>query len=174
MSEDKELLGKTFDQQVQLAGEKIEGRNISPNLRIPGEVVFEPVLNGVRVTARDERHRMLWGFIASRDMIRQIHCPVAVYERLQRLLSDELRKHNLPADSEGDAMANAEQALSALRETVDSLRASMTVKKVSPATLERARAIARIASDVNRQIRLEASYFKRTKATTEQSDGGDN
>jgi hypothetical protein len=42
-------------------------------------------------------------------------------------------------------------------ETLQRLRGGLEVKRVSDATLERARAIARIASDANRQITLEAS-----------------
>jgi len=53
MSKEPDLFGKTFDQQLQVAGDEIAERDISPNRRIPGEVVFEPVMNGVRVTARD-------------------------------------------------------------------------------------------------------------------------
>jgi hypothetical protein len=75
MSKEPDLFGKTFDQQLQVAGDEIAERDISPNRRIPGEVVFEPVMNGVRVTARDSEHRVLWGFIGSKDMISQIHCP---------------------------------------------------------------------------------------------------
>ena len=61
MSKEPDLFGKTFDQQLQVAGDEIEKKNISPNRRISGEVAFEPVLNGVRVTARDSQHRVLWG-----------------------------------------------------------------------------------------------------------------
>jgi len=66
MSKEPDLFGKTFDQQLQVAGDEIEKKNISPNRRISGEVAFEPVLNGVRVTARDSQHRVLWGFIGSK------------------------------------------------------------------------------------------------------------
>ncbi len=156
---DPELFGKTFDQQLDLAGHTIGDRDIAPNRRIPGEIVFEPLLNGVRVTARDNNHRVLWGFIGSIGMLKLDHCPIAVYETLQGLLSEDLKKHELPAPKKADPMAAAEQAISALRETADKLREAITVKKVSQATIERATAIARVANDANRMILLETSSF---------------
>lgn len=167
MPEEPDLFGKTFDQQLQIAGDDIAGRDISPNRRIPGEIVFEPVFNGVRVTARDAEHRVLWGFIGSKDMISQIHCPVAVYETLQELLGEELDKRGLPKREDGDPMQAAQRAVEALQETIDNLKASITVKKASDATLERAKAIARIANDADRMICLEASSFKGIKGKTE-------
>ena len=167
MAKEPDLFGKTFDQQLRVAGDEIVDKDISPNRRIPGEVVFEPVLNGVRVTARDSEHRVLWGFVGSMDMINQIHCPVAVYETLQELLGEELDKHGTPKQEAGDSMQAAQRAVDALQETLDNLKASITVKKVSDATLERAKVIARIASDADRMICLEASSFKGIKGKTE-------
>ena len=173
MTKDNELFGKTFDQQLQVAGEELEKRDISPNRRILGEVVFEPVLNGIRVTARDDNHRVLWGFIGSKDMLNQIHCPVAVYETLQQLLGEELEKHGLPKQETEDPMHATQRALGALQETLSKLQSTIKVKKVSEATLERARTIARIANDANRMICLEASSFKGIKGKTEQSHATD-
>ena len=167
MSKEPDLFGKTFDQQLQVAGDEIEKKNISPNRRISGEVAFEPVLNGVRVTARDSQHRVLWGFIGSKEMISQIHCPVAVYETLQELLGEELEKHGLPKRETADPMQVAQRALDALQATLDNLKSSITVKKVSDATQERAKAIARIANDADRMICLETSSFKGIKGKTE-------
>jgi hypothetical protein len=163
MSQEPDLFGKTFDQQLQVVGDQIEDRDIKPNRRIPGEVVFEPILNGVRVTARDSRHRVLWGFIGSKDMISQVHCPVAVYETLQELLGEELEKHGLPKQETGDPIQAAQRVVDALQGTLDNLKASIQVQNVSDATLERAKAIARIASDADRMICLEASSFKGNK-----------
>ncbi len=163
MSKGLDLSGKTFDQQVHFTGDEIADRDISPNRRIPSEIVFEPVFNGVRVTARDSQHRLLWGFIASKDMISQIHCPVAVYETLQELIGEELDKRGLPKRKTEDPMQAAQRAVDALQDTLNNLKASITVKKVSDATLERAEAIARIASDVDSMICLEASSFKGNK-----------
>ncbi len=173
MAHEPSLFGKTFDQQLEVAGDTIADRDISPNRRIPGEIVFEPVLNGVRVTARDKDHRVLWGFIGSEGMLRHTHYPVGVYETLRTLLSEELKKHNLPTSEEVDPLQAAKQAMSALRDTIDKLRDAITVKKVSKATMERAKAIVSIANDANRMICLETSSFKGVKGQGEQADAGD-
>ena len=170
MPHDPDLFGKTFDQQLEVAGDTIADRNISPNRRIPGEIVFEPVLNGVCVTARDKDHRALWGFIGSEGMLRHTHYPVGVYATLRTLLSEELKKHGLPTSEEVDPMQAAKQALSGLRDTIDKLRDAITVKKVSKATMERAKVIGRIVNDANRMICLETSSFKGGKGENEEAD----
>ncbi len=58
-------------------------------------------------------------------------------------------------------MQAAKQALSGLRDTIDKLRDAITAKKVSKATMERAKAIGSIANDANRMIYLETSSFNR-------------
>lgn len=163
MSNEHDLAGKTFDQQIDATVGSIAGKDISPNRCIPGEIVFEPMLNGVRVTARDSKHRVLWGFIGSKEMISQHHCPVAVYETLQELLGEELNKRGLPTRDAVAPMQAAIQALNTLQNTLDNLKASIDVKKVSDATLERARTIARISSDADRMISLESSSFQGNK-----------
>ncbi|MCK4658210.1 MAG: hypothetical protein KAV82_01695 [Phycisphaerae bacterium] len=172
MPHDPDLFGKTFDQQLEVAGDTIADRDISPNRRIPGEIVFEPLLNGVRVTARDEDHKVLWGFIGSKGMIKQIHCPIAVYETLQALLSEELEKHGLPTSEEVDPIQAAKQALSGLQDTIDKLGGAITVKNVSKATIERAKAIGRVVNDANRMICLETSSFKGVTGENEQAPVG--
>ena len=96
MADTPNLFDKTYDQQVEIAGENIRTANIRPNRRIPAEVVLEPVLSGIRVTARDEHHHMLWGFVGSTGMMTQIHTPVAVYDTLRAIVSEELAKQRLP------------------------------------------------------------------------------
>jgi len=171
--QEQELFGKTFDQQLQIAGDGIVNRDISPNRRIPGEIVFEPVLNGVRVTARDENHRTLWGFIVSKGMLELMHCPVAIYQTLRDLLSEELKRHSLSTPEHKDAIHDTKSALDALQKTIDNLKESIKVKKVSSATIERATAIARIADDVNKMILLETSSIKGMKTSTKQQNSSD-
>jgi hypothetical protein len=60
MAAQQNLFGKTYDQQLAIAGNAIEEVDISPNRRIAGEIVLEPMGTGVRVTARDDRHRVLF------------------------------------------------------------------------------------------------------------------
>ena len=213
MPKDQALFGKTFDQQIHAAGGNIEARDITPNRRIPaelvfepfgarvqvtaydannhvlfqrddkkteenaapmhikGEVVFEPMGTGVRVTARDEKHKVLWGYVGSKETIKQIHCLVATYDTLQDLVAEELEKCGLLVPDVRDPIDTAREAIDALQETVQRLRGGLDVKKVSDATLERARAIARMATDANRQLTLEASTLKGMKSKTEESAG---
>jgi hypothetical protein len=163
-----DLFGKTFDQQLHIAGDAIADEDISPNRRIPGEVVFEPMGNGVRVTARDDQHRVLWGYVGSKETVSQIHCLVATYDTLQGLIAEELEKRGLfTPDEHEDPVGQAQTAIDRLEATVKWLRASLDVKKVSDATLERAKAISRIASDADRQISLDATSLKGMKSRTE-------
>jgi len=162
-----DLFGKTFDQQLDATEGRIEGRDIAPNRRVPGEIVFEPMGSGVRVTARDAEHRVLWGYVGSKETVRQIHCLVATYDTLQNLIADELQKRDLFVPESAEPMETASRALDSLETTIRWLRDSLDVKKISDATTERARVIAQIISDANRQISLEASALKGMKAKTE-------
>ncbi|NQT92966.1 MAG: hypothetical protein HQ559_09405 [Lentisphaerae bacterium] len=60
MSQEPELFGKTFDQQVMAAGKDILARDITPNRRIPAEIIFEPTGSRVRVTAFDKEGHVLF------------------------------------------------------------------------------------------------------------------
>jgi len=156
----KELENKTFDQQLTLLGSKIGEHDISPNKLIPGEIVLEPTATGVRVTGRDSNHHVLWGFIASKEMIEQRHSSIAVYQRLRDLIYEELKKRVLPIPESGDVIQEAEKALFDLDKEIRSLRSLIDVQKVSPATLTRAQAIRTVALDAVRMIRLVAASFK--------------
>ena len=164
MKKRQDLSGKTFDQQLELIGNEVGNSDLSPNVLIPGEIVLEPMGRGVRVTARDGNHRILWGFTASKDMLNQPHCPVAIYSLLQELLARELKRYDLPYSKDEKTMEDAERAIAALQAGVDSLKASIKVKKVSAQTRERAYAIACIAKDANRTLSLESSYTLGKKA----------
>lgn len=164
MSEqNNELFGKTFDQQVNIAGNEIDKRDISPNRCIKGEIVFEPVFNGVRVTARDEHHKLLWGFIGSRETLNNVHNTMAAYTRLQEYLGEELKKSNLGASSNPDPMSAADTALSKLENAVKELRHTLQVKKISDATLKRANMVTQIANDATSNIAMDVSFFNVNK-----------
>lgn len=171
MADDGELLGKAFDQQLRVAGDGITTRDTSPSRRVPGEIVFEPVETGVRVTARDAQHRVLWGYVGAKETVKQIHCLVAVYDILQDMLAEELEKGGLFRRETVDPIGTAQGALDRLERTLKWLRDSLDVKKVSDATAERAKTIARIASDADRQITLEAGTLKGMKPKSEPSAG---
>jgi hypothetical protein len=167
MPRQSDLFGKTFDQQLNATGGELDGKDIRPNVRVAGEVVFEPLSTGVRVTARDEKHRVMWGFVASQENLGKIHCLVAVYETLYELIARELKKHGLPSkDEEANPIESAKKAITDLRNVLDQLEKSIAVKKVSEATEERARTIRRLLSDANRMIQLELPTGK-TDSTAE-------
>jgi len=172
MAQDQDLFGKTFDQQLGIAGTAIGVRDISPNRRIPGEIVFEPLGTGVRVTARDADHRVLWGYVGAKETVKQIHCLVAVYDSLQNMLAEELQKSGLMTTETEDPIRAAQVALDRIEKTAKWLRDSLDVKKISEATTERARTIARIVADADRQITLEAETLKGMKSKSEQKAGG--
>jgi len=146
--------------------------NATPR-RIKGEVIFEPMGNGVRVTARDESHKVLWGYVGSKETVKQIHCLVATYDTLQDRIAEELEKRGLLVPETNDPRDAAKAAIASLEETIQWLRAGLEVKKTSDATLERARAIARMARDANRQLQLEGGTLKGMKSKTEPEGAGD-
>lgn len=166
-SEDAGLFGKTFDQQLKSTGGKIDGHDISPNRRIAGEIILEPLGSGVRVTARDSDHRVLWGFVASRETVTQVHCEIATYDTLQQLIADTLVMPELLPVIEGDQIIAAGHAVGSLEKLTQQLLASLAVIKVTQATHERARAIARIVRDAERQISIEVGVMKGMKSKTE-------
>ena len=169
---EQDLFGTlTFDQQCKIAGQDITNRDIAPNRRIAAEIVFEPLDLGIRVTARDADHRVLWGYIGTRETVRQVHCEVAVYDTLQELLAGELRNRGLLESGDAkDPIAAASAAIDELEKTAKRLRDSIDVKTITEATKERARMIARIVADGNRQISLEAGMLKGMKAKGEPAD----
>lgn len=132
--------------------------------RIKGEVIFEPMGNGIRVTARDESHKILWGYVGSKETVNQIHCPVATYDTLQDMIAAELEKRGVLQPETTDPLEAAKAAIESLEETIQWLKAGLEVKKTSDATLERARSIARMARDANRQLQLEGGTLKGMKA----------
>lgn len=146
--------------------------NATPR-RIKGEVIFEPMGNGVRVTARDERHKVLWGYVGSKETVKQIHCLVATYDTLQDMIAEELEKRGLLVPESTDPLDAAKAAIASLEETIQWLKAGLEVKKTSDATLERARAIARMTRDANRQLQLEGGTLKGMKSKTEPEGAGD-
>lgn len=169
MESQPNLFGKTFDQQLELVGDKVLSSEIAPNRRIPAEVVLEPLGPRIRVTARDGCHRVLWGFVACKAMLEQHPCPVAIYDTLRDLVGEELAKLGQPAPEHEDPVAEARRAIGRLEDTLKCLRESLEVKKVSEATAERARTIARIAADADRQVTLDARGLKGMKPRGDQS-----
>ena len=90
-------------------------------------------------------------------MLAQVHCPVAIYDTLRETISEELKTQALPTPEDQDPVVSAQAALSDLEKTVKELRESITVKKESEATRQRAQSIKRMANDANRTIKLESA-----------------
>ena len=167
MAKNEELSGKTYDQQLDIVGADIAKVDIAPNRRVAGEIVLEPMGNGVRVTARDGSHKVLWGFVASKGMLDQVHCLVAVYDPLVQLIVEELSKHHLPAPEPGDPIAEAKRSIASLEQIVHWMKTSLQVKQQTRAALARATTIARISSEAYRQISLDAEPLRGMKSKTE-------
>ncbi len=170
MTQQQDLFDMTFDQQLYVTKGRIEGRDISPNRRIPGEIVFEPMATGVRVTARDGDHKVLWGYVGAKETVSQNHCLVAMYDTLQKLVGEELEKRGMFSPEVEDPISAAHKAIDCLEKTVTQLRESLNVKKVSDATLSRAQTIRRMISDADRQLSLEASTLKGMKSKSESAE----
>jgi len=137
---------------------------------VSAELVLEPLTTGVRVTARDAQHRVLGGYVGSKETVRQSHCLVAIYDTLQDLLAEELETGKFSQRERVDVMADAKTALDTREGAVQWRRESLEVKKVRGATAERASSIARIAHDANRQITLEAQTLKGMKSKSAAGD----
>lgn len=145
-----DLFGKTFDQQLLATGGRIQGKDLTPNKIVPGSVVLEPLPTGIRVTARDDAHHVLWGFVASRDMLKETHCPVAVYERLREILNEQFEVLGQPTLDQPDPVKAAEERLDLIGKQCESLRSLLKVKKASEATRNRAVTIASASMDALR------------------------
>ncbi len=79
----------------------------------------------------------------------------------------ELDKRGLLVPETTDPLDAAKATIAILEDTIQWLKAGLEVKKASDATLERARAIARMARDANRQLQLEGGTLKGMKSKTE-------
>jgi len=166
MAKKKPRKQRTFDQHLANAGGSIDNVDIAPNVLVPAEVVLEPVFNGLRVTGRDQEHRLLWGFIATQETLSQKHSSIALGKALKDLLS---RRLNSPAPHPNaeDAMSAAEDAIAELEATLKSLRQSLDVKKVKEATRDRASKIAQLVSDAHQLIELSAAPLRLAKTQPE-------
>lgn len=58
------------------------------------KITLEPVLGGVRVTARNGQNQTLWGFSASKKDLESSYCNVGIHPPLKDLISQELMNNN--------------------------------------------------------------------------------
>lgn len=148
---------RSFDQLLDDNGGSLP-TDQGPHKRLPGSVVLEPLGKGIRVTGRDETHGVLWGFVASKAMLDQPHASIAIYNLLRDHINPFLEKMSLPTARPENVMEAAHASLTDMEHLIGQLRKNITVKKVSPQTLERAEAIHRALSDAARMILQEVSF----------------
>ncbi len=113
---------------------------IAPNIVISARIVFEPMpaQGNVRVTARTDDFRLLWGVTASPSMLARHPAEVAFYEALI-----EKTKQLLPPAVEAaqiDSITLGLQFLQQIRSRLDEIEKSLSPKKVTDKTMKRAAA----------------------------------
>jgi hypothetical protein len=148
---------RTFDQLVDDNGGDMPADH-EPHRRLPGSVVLEPLGKGIRVTGRDEKHGVLWGFVASKGMLDQPHASIAIYNLLRDQLNPFLESMGLPSSRPENVMDAAHAALADMEHLIKQLRDNITVKKASSQTLERAEAIHRAMTDAARMVLQEVTF----------------
>jgi len=148
---------RTFDQLIDENGGSLKPDH-GPHKSLPGSIVLEPLGKGIRVTGRDEKHGVLWGFVASQGMLEQPHASIAIYSLLRDHLNPFLESMGLPASRPVNVIDAAHAALADMEHLIKQLRDNITVKKSSPQTLERAEAIHRAMSDAARMILQEVRF----------------
>lgn len=148
---------RTFDQLMEDNGGELPGDH-GPHKKLPGSVVLEPLGKGIRVTGRDERHGVLWGFVASKGMLDQPHASIAIYNLLRDHINPLLEGMGLPSSRSDNVMDAARAALADMEHLIKQLRENISVKKAGPQTLERAEAIHRAITDATRMVLQEVTF----------------
>jgi hypothetical protein len=148
---------RTFDQLVDDNGGALPADH-GPHRRLPGSVVLEPLGKGIRVTGRDDKHGVLWGFVASKGMLDQPHASIAIYNLLRDHLNPFLESMGLPSSRPENVMDAAHAALADMEHLIKQLRDNITVKKASPQTLERAEAVYRAMTDAARMVLQDVTF----------------
>jgi hypothetical protein len=148
---------RMFDQMLEDNGGKVPA-DISPNRLMAGEVVFEPLGSGIRVSGRTEQHELLWGLVCSKGMLDQPHASIAVYAALRDEVEQALAARGLPIADPVDAVDAALTAISRLEAFLAAARKKITVKKISPETRSRAAVIAKAVGDAHQMVTLEVPF----------------
>lgn len=148
---------RMFDQMIEDDPE-LASKDISPNQRILGEVIFEPLASGVRVTGRNERHEVFWGMVCSKGMLEQPHASIAIYAALRDEVHKALADNGLPTPTKSDPVDSAFQAIERLEQFLAAARKKITVKKISSVTKARATAITKAVNDAHQMATLELPF----------------
>lgn len=146
----------TFDQHLKNNAGQVDHATLSPNQVIPGEIVLEPVMHGIRVTGRTDDHRLLWGFVASEGMLTQTVCPIHVYEKLRELIGADL-----PSSQESswdNPVESAKRAIQELKMELDKIAKNITTRgNEKDAAWHRARIAWQTVRDMKRFLNQEWS-----------------
>ncbi len=148
---------RMFDQMIEDHDGQVPP-DISPNQRFIGEVVFEPLGSGIRVTGRTEQHEVLWGMVCSKGMLEQPHAAVAVYGALREEVEKALSARGLPVSEPTDSVDSALHAIEKMEKFLAAARKKITVKKVSSETKSRAAMISKAVNDAYQMATLELPF----------------
>jgi hypothetical protein len=148
---------RMFDQMLEDNGGQMPAE-MAPNQRISGEVIFEPLGAGIRVTGRTEQHKLLWGMVCSKGMLDQPHASIAMYAELRQEVEKALAAQGLPVTDREDEVASAVAAIERMQAFLAAARKKITVKKISSQTKTRAAAIAKAVSDAHQMTTLEVPF----------------
>ena len=148
---------RLFEQMLEDHGGKVPP-DISPNQQICGEVIFEPLGAGIRVTGRTEKHELLWGLVCSKGMLEQPHGSIAIYSALREEVEKALVSEGLPVSEPRDSVDAALAAIKKAEAFLKAAKKKITVKKVSPETRSRAAVIAKAVGDAFQMVTLEVPF----------------
>ena len=148
---------RLFEQMLEDNGGKVPP-DISPNQQMCGEVIFEPLGAGIRVTGRTEKHKLLWGLVCSKGMLEQPHGSIAIYSALREQVEKALVFEGLSVSEPRDSVDAALAAINKAEAFLKAARKDITVKKPSAKTGFRAAVITKAVGDAFQMVTLEVPF----------------
>ena len=148
---------RLFEQMLEDNGGKVPA-DISPNQQMCGEVVFEPLGAGIRVTGRTEDHKLLWGLVCSKGMLEQPHGSIAIYSALREQVEKALVFEGLSVSEPRDSVDAALAAINKAEAFLKAARKDIMVKKPSAKTGFRAAVITKAVGDAFQMVTLEVPF----------------
>lgn len=104
---------------------------------IDGVIVTEPLGAGIRVTARDSRDRLLWGYVAGQISLDSPHVLVATYETLRQHVIGELPSY-VDSNASTPATTQCLDAITSINGMLEKVRERLSPKTISDKTEKRA------------------------------------
>ena len=148
---------RLFEQMLEDNGGKVPP-DISPNQQMCGEVIFEPLGAGIRVTGRTEKHKLLWGLVCSKGMLEQPHGSIAIYSALREEVEKALVFGGLSVSEPRDSVDAAFAAIKKAEAFLKAARENITVEKPSAKTGFRAAVITKAVGDAFQMVTLEVPF----------------